>query len=157
MAVPQTVLDYLHRLHVSFSLVDHPYAASTKELALVAHVDRAHIAKAVVLEDAHGPVCVVIPGDRWLRLHHVQAALGRHELCLADERHIERWFPDCDPGAVPPLGMAYGVETLVDEALWSLVKVYMESGDHRHLIVVSGEAFHRLMEGACRGHFSHGD
>ncbi len=155
MAIPQTVLDHLHRFHVAFSLIEHPYASSTRELAMVSHVDRSHIAKAVVLEDGQGPVCVVIPGDRWLRLHHVQAALGRDELRLADERHIERWFPDCDPGAVPPLGMAYGVETVMDEALWSLARVYMESGDHRHLIVVSAAGFHRLMVGVRRGHFSH--
>lgn len=157
MPIPQTVSRYLGERGVNYRIIDHPYASSAKELAQFAHVERGHIAKGVVLRDADGPVLVVIPGDHWVRLHHVQEALARPHLDFAGEEDIARWFPDCDRGAVPPLGMAYGLETLVDETLFPLRRVYLESGDHRHLIEVSGEDFHTLMAGARRGHFSHRD
>ncbi len=157
MPIPEIVSRHLDERGVNYRIIDHPYAPSAKELARLAHVERGHIAKGVVLRDEDGPVLVVVPGDHWVRLHHVQEALARPHLDFASEEDIARWFPDCDHGAVPPLGMAYGLETLVDEDLFSLARVYLESGDHRHLIEVSEEDFSLLMAGARRGHFSHRD
>ncbi len=157
MSIPPTVARFLRERGVPYRCVTHPYAVSAKEVALQAHVDRGHIAKGVLLVDACGPLLVVVPGDHWVRLHHVQAALGRPGLQLADESQVVACFPDCDPGAVPPLGPAYGVETVVDEDLWSLAQVYLEAGDHRHLLVLSGEDFRRVFAGVRRGHFSRVD
>ena len=78
-------------------------------------------------------------------------------MVLAEEKDAAGYFPDCDPGAIPPLGPAYGMETLLDEALVSLAHVFFESGDHRTLIKVSGGDFLDLLSGVRRGHFSHED
>jgi Ala-tRNA(Pro) deacylase len=108
----------------------------------------------VLVRDSGGDVLVVIPGNSWVRFHGLQAELNR-ELELAPEPEVEAQFSDCDPGAVPCTGMAYGIETVVDEALASLAFVYFESGDHEHLVRVSGEDFRQLMSGLRHGHFSH--
>ena len=63
-------------------------------------------------------------------------------------------WPTVVPGAVPPLGDVYGVETLLDEALNSLAHVYFEAGDHERLIKVETEQFKSLMLGVRHGHFS---
>ena len=99
---------------------------------------------------------VVVPGNAWVKLSAVQRELDR-EMLLAGENDAAGYFPDCDPGAIPPLGPAYGMETLLDEALVSLAHVFFESGDHSSLIKVSGGDFLDLLSGVRRGHFSHED
>ncbi len=74
---------------------------------------------------------------------------------LSEENQAAGYFPDCDAGAIPPLGPAYGVKTLMDEALASLAYVYFESGDHRTLIRVDGVDFLELLRGVRRGYFCH--
>jgi Ala-tRNA(Pro) deacylase len=69
------------------------------------------------------------------------------------ESDLGQLFPDCEPGAVPPFGFAYGLETLLDEALRSLSAIYFEAGDHTHLVRVNGETFTKLMAGVRHGRF----
>jgi len=76
-------------------------------------------------------------------------------LGLATDRELSHLFKDCEPGAIPPLGRAYGIETIVDESLSGSQGVYFEGGDHEALVHVTGEGFLRLMADAPRGQFSH--
>jgi len=152
MTMPTTVKRYLDQCGIAYELVSHPATGSSHESAAAAHVDEDRVAKAVILTDAEGGVIVVIPGDKWVKVHAVGAALGR-ELQLADEGDAARYFPDCDPGAIPPLGPAYDMEILLDEALTRRAFVYFESGDHRTLVKTSGDDFLALLEGARRGNF----
>lgn len=49
--------------------------------------------------------------------------------------------------------MAWGIETLVDDALEASAVVYIESGDHECLLQVAHEQFHDLMRAARHGRF----
>jgi Ala-tRNA(Pro) deacylase len=154
MAMADTVRAHLESLDIDYDLVTHPHTSSSSETAAAAGVREDHIAKGVLLKDANGYLLAVIPGDSWVRFHALQAELNR-ELELAPEPEVESLFSDCDPGAVPCTGMAYGIETVVDEALASLAFVYFESGDHEHLVRISGDDFHKLVGGLRHGHYSH--
>ncbi len=156
MPLATRVAEYLEREGEGYHLVTHPRTGSSRESAEAAEVPDDHIAKAVVLKDPAGPVLVVIPADGWVRLHAVQAELDR-PLQLSDEHHAEILFSDCRPGAIPPFGHLYNLETLLDEALLSLASVWFEAGDHENLVEVSGDAFMRLMDGARRGHFCYSE
>lgn len=153
MAIAQTLEAYLLAHGAAYRLIAHARSDSSKQTAASAHVPEDHLAKAVMLSDAQGVVMSVVPGARWLKLNAVRAALNRH-LELASEQEVDRLFADCQPGAIPPIGPAWGLETIVDEALTTLALVFFEAGDHRHLVEVSGEAFRALLRGARRGHFS---
>jgi Ala-tRNA(Pro) deacylase len=156
MAIAATVRAHLASLNLDYELVTHPRTGSSRDTAAAAAVREDHIAKGVLLKDAAGHLLAVIPGDSWIRLQHVRRELGR-ELELAPEADVTRLFPDCEPGAVPCTGTAYGIETVVDEALASLAFVYFESGDHEHLVRLSGDGFRTLTRGLRHGHFSHDD
>ena len=75
---------------------------------------------------------------------------------MTTESEVATLFNGCDPGAVPPIGAAYGIKTIWDPntSLGQLDDIYFEAGDHDHLIHVSGEQFHELMASAERGQFS---
>lgn len=156
MSLPETVRSFLTEHAVEYQLVSHPRTYSTRETGQAAHVPDDHIAKAVIVEDEQGPVMVVIPGSHWLKLEALDEELGRG-FRLADESRVDHLFPDCQPGAIPPLGMAYGLETCVDEQLTTLASIYFEAGDHEHLVHLSQDAFQALVKGARHGLFSHDD
>lgn len=154
MSISETVTASLEAHQVEYALVHHPRTYSSHDTAESAHVREDHIAKAVVVKDQQGFAMAVIPASEWLKLHALQEESGR-EYVLAYEPEIDELFSDCQPGAIPPLGTAYGVETFVDERLASLANVYFEAGDHENLVHINNESFHRLFKGARRGNFSH--
>lgn len=156
MSLAETVRRYLTEHQVEFEPIPHPKTASSRETAHAAHVREDHVAKAVIIKDNQGFAMVVIPGSNWVKLEAINRELGRN-FELAQEAEAEALFSDCHPGAMPPLGPAYGIETYVDEQLLSLANVFFESGDHTHLIQVNGQAFHELLKGTRHGHFSHNE
>ena len=154
MSLCKTVQNLLEQHHISMELVPHPRTYSAHDTAQAAHVREDHIAKAVIVTDTQGAVMVIIPGNHWLKLKALQQESGR-DFQLADEKDIETLFSDCQPGAIPPLGPAYDIETYLDEQLTSLANVYFEAGDHEHLVHISGEDFNALLKGVRHGFFSH--
>lgn len=110
-----------------YKLIPHRSTGSTHESAEAARVRDDHMTKAVVVRDDQGCAMAVIPGDTWLDLNALALETGR-AFTLDDESDLKTLFPDCESGAVPPLGFAYHLETYLDEALSSLSTVYFEAG-----------------------------
>ena len=156
MAIADIVKKFMAQKSVDYELVTHPHTGSSHETAEASHVREDHIAKAVIVRDFSGYAMVVVPASNYVEMKHVRKELDR-DLELVDEDELAPLFADCEPGAVPPLGLAYDIETFLDEALTTLANVYFEAGDHEHLVHVSGEDFKHLLSGVRRGHYSHDD
>lgn len=154
MTIAKTVENYLQQSGVKYEVVEHPHSISSKETAHTAHLPPEQIAKAVLLWDERGYVMAVVPADRYVELHKLSQKLGR-DLELLDESRIAPVFKDCETGAVPPIGPAYDVETVVDESLVGHGRIYFVAGDHDRLIGVDGEDFLHLLRQARYGRFSH--
>ena len=73
---------------------------------------------------------------------------------LATEDELAGRFADCERGAVPPLGVAYGMETVVDYSVESAPELYFEGGDHQALVHMRREQFSDLTKDAGRGRFA---
>lgn len=156
MSIAARIDSRLRAQNITFELMPHPLTGSTHESAAAAHVPEDHIAKAVMLHDDHGHAMAVMPGDTWLHLDTLNRDSGR-TFTLDEESALAELLPDCAPGAVPPLGPLYGIETFLDEGLTTLGEVYFEAGDHQHLVKVSGEDFLRLLAGVRQGHYGQRD
>jgi Ala-tRNA(Pro) deacylase len=154
MSVAETVQRFLVRHAVDYDLVPHPHTGSSHETAEASHIREDHIAKAVVVKDADGYAMVVIPASNWVEMDHLRKELNR-DFHLATEDEIATLFNDCDVGAVPPLGPAYGIETYLDQELKSLANIYFEAGDHEELVHTCGDDFQTLLSGVRHGYFSH--
>ena len=154
MAVAATVQRFLEQLSVEYDLVPHPHTGSSHETAEAAHVSEDHIAKAVIVKDMAGYAMVVVPASNWVEVAHLRKELNR-DLHLATEEQLVNLFSDCEAGAVPPLGPAYGVETFLDQALTSLANIYFEAGDHEQLVHTAGDDFRTLLAGVRHGYYSH--
>ncbi|MCW8331726.1 YbaK/EbsC family protein [Photobacterium sp. SDRW27] len=152
MAIAKAVSEFLTKKNVSFGTVAHPKSSSSCETAHAAHIPEDHLAKSVLLKDEKGYLLAVVPASEWISLDRLNDELNR-DLQLVPEEEMDQLFSDCQPGAIPPLGEAYGIETIVDDALHALSKVYFEAGDHKQLIQVNSEQFHTLMKGLRHGYY----
>lgn len=154
MSVPDRLSSFLLVRDADYDFQPHRHSRGSSDSAHAAHVPPHQLAKAVVLEDEAGCVMAVVPADRYVRLGRVSQLLARQHLRLADESRIAALFPDCERGAVPALGMAWGLETVVDDELENLSVVYIECGDHERLLRLEHRQFHALMRQARHGQFS---
>jgi Ala-tRNA(Pro) deacylase len=152
--IPIRLSRYFAQQGVQYEVSEHRLSHSSAQTARIAHVPPRLVAKSVILEDDGGIVMAVIPADRYVMLGRLSGLLGRRDLHLADEERIAAVFDDCDRGAVPPVGMAWGIETVVDEELEVHDVVYLEGGDHRRLLKMPARQFAELMRAAWHGRFS---
>jgi Ala-tRNA(Pro) deacylase len=154
MTIPASVEDYLDRKDIQYEVIEHPATGDAAHTAQAARVPGDRLAKSVVLEDDNGYLMAVIPASHRLDLRAIDREFSR-ELELAGERELVALFEDCEPGAIPPLGQAYGIDVVVDRSLADIPDVYFEAGDHQSLIHVSGEDFRRLMVDSLQRNISH--
>lgn len=147
MTIPNTLRQFLEQHKVKYSVITHPYTGSTMESAEAAHISGEQVAKGVLLKDNAGFVLAVLPATHTLRVGAIQELLDR-PMELASEDDLAGVFPDCAVGAVPALGPAYRLETVVDEAITEAPEVYFEAGDHEELLKITEPKFEALLAGA---------
>jgi Ala-tRNA(Pro) deacylase len=155
MTIANKLESYLLQQETSYQLTAHEHSDFSMDTAEKAHVPGDALAKGILVKEEKGYLLVVLPSDYHIELKTLRTLL-RQEVELASESEVGTLFNDCDPGAVPPIGAAYGIKTIWDPntSLGKLDDIYFEAGDHDHLIHVSGEQFHELMASAERGQFS---
>lgn len=147
MSIAHTLESFLSDRHLPYTLEYHPASTSSLGTAHSAHIDEESLAKTVVLQDDHGFLLAVLPASRRLELDRLRNELGR-SLCLTREEEVGRLFPDCEVGAVPPVGAAYGLVTVLDASLENRDEVFFEGGDHETVVRMEGGAFLDLLENA---------
>ena len=155
MTISSTLNEFLKQQKVVFELIPHPHTGSSMDTAQQAHVPGNRLAKAVVLKGDGNYSMVIVPS-----VEHVDLAVLREQLGsgleLASESELGELFPDCDIGAVPPIGPAWGMDTYLDESFLANDKeIYFEAGDHEDLVRVSGDQFQELLGNARHGHYAH--
>ena len=154
MGVAATVEEYLKTKQVEFTLLEHEYCEGSFNTARVAKIDDLCLAKGVLLrdEDFHYTLCVLPTRNKILR-RTLNDIFDRH-LELVEEEELVEIFKDCEEGAVPALGEAYGLDVIWDEDLLQAEEVFIEAGDHRHLIRLKKPDFVQLMQDKLHDHFS---
>jgi Ala-tRNA(Pro) deacylase len=149
MSLSPTLETYLADRGTRYTLEHHAASLSSLETARAARIDEDSLAKSVVLVDGGGHLLAVMPASRRLELSEVRARLGR-TLRLAREEEIVELFPDCALGAIPALGAAFGLPTVVDTSLEECDEIFFEAGDHETLVHMTRRDFLALQEDAER-------
>lgn len=143
MAIATKLEAHLKARSLEYDLIQHPHTESSMVTAAAAHVSGDRLAKAVIVKDGDDFLMVVVPSDYHVHLGGLHRKLGR-DVGLATETELAGLFPDCDEGAAPPVGGAYGLKAMVDKGLLDQPEVYFEAGDHEHLVRMSGASFRAL-------------
>ena len=154
MAISNTLKRYLEDSCIAYEMVKHPFTTSSQKTAQVTHVSGQRLAKGVLLYDNLGYLLAVLPSPLHIDIDELNEMLKRN-LGLVDEEEIPQLFPDCDPGAIPPVGGAYKLEVALDSHLCDEPDIYFEAGDHVDLVRVGGTDFQTLLKGAELLCFAH--
>lgn len=153
MSIPQRIRDYLDSQGVPYETIHHSQAFTAQETAHSLHVSGKKCVKAVVAEADGRIVLVVIPASYRLSLQQLRSVLRVSQIEMLVEGELIRLFPDCDVGAIPPLGNLYGIEVWVDRAVASTEKVVFCAGTHEDCIRMRYSDLARLARPFV-GHFS---
>jgi len=153
MSITSTVARYLTDRGVAYDVVAHPPTQTASASAQASHVPADRLAKAVVIKGGDGFMVAVLPASRHIHFEELRQLLGC-DVDMANEEQIETLFLDCQPGAVPALGAAYGLKVIVDDSLVQQPDIYFEGGDHANLIHLNGATFEKLMADARHGRFT---
>ena len=146
MAIANTVNDFLEQTHAEYDIVRHSHTKSSVQSARAAHIPLNQLAKAIVLKDRDGKyLMAVVPAHNMLRVRWLNDVLQR-DLQLVSEVDLKLLFQDCEVGAVPIFGQAYGIELIWDDELLEVEDLYMEAGDHEQLLHMTREQFSKLMD-----------
>jgi Ala-tRNA(Pro) deacylase len=153
MATAITIQQFLDENRVQFDLVTHPHSSTSLQSARAAHVAPFQLAKAVLLEEHGRLVMAILPAAKHVHLDTLHHQFNR-DFCVATEQTVRQIFVDCEPGAIPALGGAYGIETIWDDSLMNCADLYFEAGDHEHLVHMLTEDFLELVRECQHGDFS---
>lgn len=150
MSTSITVRRYLNKQDVRYATTE--FAGSIDEMFHSGNekIDPSQIAKAVVLKDIRGMLMAVLPGPHVLDIDAINRQLHR-DLREAGAEDYQTVFADCSPGILPPLGEAYGFETVIDDGLLDQDLVYFVSGNENELVRISGYDFQLLHSNAWFG------
>ena len=130
MAVVPTVQEFLRRANVPYAVFPHIRAYTAQEEAAVTHVPGRDWAKAVVCFVDGEPIQAVVPADLDVDLDWLAILAGATSIRLADEDELRWLYPDCERGAMPPLGPLYRQMVYVDEALAAEEQIVFNAGTH---------------------------
>ena len=143
MGIAIKLKQYLQDAGIEYKLTEHKMTSSSESTASASHISSDSLAKAVVVKRDKGYLLVVVPASRDVQMTRLGEWL-KQPVELAQEEEIAALFPDCELGAVPAVGAAYGLKTAVDESLDMQPDVYFEAGDHRTLVHLSQAQFRQL-------------
>jgi Ala-tRNA(Pro) deacylase len=144
MTMLETIEEYLQETGTPFTHTKHRLAYTAREVARVEHIPLRIMAKTVVIHDDAGYALAVLPADSVVDLYQLRTDLGRAHLRLATEAEIAGIFPECELGAMPPLGNLCGLPVYVDSSLSHCENIVFNAGTHRDTVHMRYSDFERL-------------
>lgn len=145
MAIAPSVQEFLRCANVAYAVVPHPAAFGAREEAAIMHVPGRDWAKAVVCFADGQPIQAVVPADLEVGLARLAILAGASTVRLAREDELRWLYPDCERGAVPPLGPVYRHPIFVDSMLAAEEQIAFSGGTHHDAIQMRYEDFALLV------------
>jgi len=143
MPISTRIKNHLEENKIPYSPLTHPSAYTSQGAAAVMHVSGRELAKTVVVRAGDDYYLVVLPAAYHVEPGRLAHVIGR-PVHLATETEFSSLFPDCELGALPPLGELYGLPVYVDESLAVDKEITFNAGTHRDAIRMSYDDFVRL-------------
>lgn len=134
MPATSSIHEFLREAHVAYTVVPHRPAYTAQEEAAAMHVPGRDWAKVVICLVDDEPIEAVLSAPQAVNLDRLLELAGGSEIRLAREDELRRLFPDCELGAMPPLGPLYGQHVFVDVALAQEPEIVFNAGTHTEAI-----------------------
>ncbi len=143
MSISVRIKNHLEENHVPYLPLTHHSSFTASGAAAVMHVSGREVAKTVVVQAGKEYYLVVLPSSYHVKPEKLAQVIGK-PVRLATEAEFASLFPDCELGAMPPLGELYGLPVYVDESLAADREIIFNAGTHRDAIRINYDDFVRL-------------
>ena len=141
MAVTASVQEFLRQANVAYTVFPHLPAYTAQDEAAVTHIPGRDWAKAVICFADGEPIQAVVPADLVVNLDRLAVLAGAETIRLAREDELGWLFPDCERGAMPPLGPLYRQRVFVDSALAAESQIVFNAGTHADAVSIRYKDF----------------
>lgn len=141
----QKLIGYLDEQGVKYSVVSHSRAITASEIAQAAHISGRNLAKTVIVKADGKLAMAVLPATDQVHTGQLAKDLGTGEVTLAGEDEFKDRFPDCEVGAMPPLGNLYDMDVFVSPHLTEDELIAFNAGTHDEVVQMSYTVFERLV------------
>ena len=137
---------YLDEAGIPYRLSHHSAAFTAQDLAALEHVPGRQVIKTVVVRADGEFVICALPASHRIDFQELRKQLQATEIELAEEKKLAELFPDCELGAGPPVGLLYGMTTLMDESLIADDRVTFHAGSHDAAVTMRLADYRRLAQ-----------
>ena len=145
MALNERLRKLLEKEKVPYDLLLHRVAYTAQEVAQASHVAGRLLAKPVVVRESENRFyMVVVSAPQHVDLANLHRMTGRPKGRLATEDELRRLFPDCELGAMPPIGRLYDMPLYVDQEFRDHEDIYFQAGNHNEVVKMRFDDFERL-------------
>ncbi len=145
MAMSERLRRQLELLNVRYEILPHREVFTAQEVAATTHVPGRLLAKPIVVREGEGRYyMVVVTAPQRVDLAAIHWNTGRPKGRLANEREIAGLFPDCELGAMPPVGRLYDMPTYIDEEFRHHEDIYLQSGNHHEVVKMKFADFEKV-------------
>ena len=146
MSVAPEVEQLLTDEGVTYDVIEHPTAYTAAEEAAVSHISGYEWAKTVIFFTKDDePIMAVLPASYTVDSGRLQKLVGPGKLRLGEESEFAGMYPNCEPGAMPPLGVLYGQRVFVEDRLAEDETIVFNAGNHREAVRMRYTDFERLV------------
>jgi Ala-tRNA(Pro) deacylase len=136
MPVRPTVQEFLRVADLEYTVLPHDRAHTARQEAAAALIPVSNWAKVVIAFADGEPVQAVVPADCDVDFERLAALIGVPHVRMATEDEIEWLYPDCETGAMPPLGPLYRQLVFVDRRLTAHEDIAFNAGTFDDAVVM---------------------
>jgi Ala-tRNA(Pro) deacylase len=124
----------LREARIPYTTFRHPAAFTAQREAAVSHVPGRSWAKVVVCVADAELVLAVVPAHFLVDFEALRVLAGAAGVRLAREDEFAGLYPECELGAVPPIGNRFGQRVFVDKSLVGETEMVFNAGTHTEAI-----------------------
>jgi Ala-tRNA(Pro) deacylase len=147
MSIPAHISNYLDSQHIPYQSYMHSRAYTAQGIAQAQHLSGKKLAKVVmIVVGGKKLIMTVVPASHRVDLDRLGGVLKTGSIRLATEEEFSDIFPDCELGAMPPLGNIYHLGVWVDEKLKMFPTISFNAGTHAEIIQMFFADFERLVK-----------
>ncbi len=139
------IKEYLTDNGIMFEVIKHSPSITAPQTAASAHISGSDLAKTVIVKADDRMVMIVEPANDKVDLESLKHQIHAHSVELANEGEFRDLFPNCELGAMPPLGNLYGLDVYISEHLTRNDKIAFNAGTHSELVKISYSDFADLV------------
>ena len=137
---------FLDEKGIAYRHSRHDTAFTASGLAQLEHVPGRKVIKPVVVSADGAFFMCALPASHKIDFEELKRQLEAQYVSLVNEEQLATLFPDCEIGAVPPIGRLYGMTTLMDESLIADDRVTFQAGTHEDAITMSLADYRRIAQ-----------